>query len=159
MGISEEIQSHQIPSWSRVVLESPKGQMRRQYLNGIARQNSFHIVHKVKIGNQHIELERILGHIDCSATRIFMTPQLLNRLGLPHNAVHITAHCCDGQYIAHLRERVTCPTGSNISIVYPWPTKQWCWWSECRHPIMYWDYNGAKLASRRWTGQPANYLH
>ena len=33
-----------------------------------------------------------------------MSPQLLNRLGLPHEAAHITTHGLDGQVIAHARE-------------------------------------------------------
>jgi hypothetical protein len=33
-----------------------------------------------------------------------MSPQLLNRLGLPHEAAHITTHGLDGQVIAHERE-------------------------------------------------------
>jgi len=34
-----------------------------------------------------------------------MSPQLLSRLGLPHEAAHITTHDLDGQVIAHVRER------------------------------------------------------
>jgi hypothetical protein len=33
-----------------------------------------------------------------------MSPQLLNRLGLPHEAAHITTHSLDSQVIAHSRE-------------------------------------------------------
>jgi hypothetical protein len=33
-----------------------------------------------------------------------MSPQLLSRLGLPHEAVHITTYSLHGQVIAHVRE-------------------------------------------------------
>jgi hypothetical protein len=104
MATLEEIQPHRISLRPRVVLESPKALMSSQYLCGTARPDSSHIVHKVQIRDQHGELQRIRALIDCGATSIFISPHLLNRLGLPHEAVHITTHGLDGEVIAHARE-------------------------------------------------------
>ena len=104
MATLGEIQPHRVALWPRVVFESPKALMSSQYLCGMARADSSHIVHEVQIQNQHGELQRIRALIDCGATKIFISPQLLNRLGLPHEAAHITTHCLDGQVIAHARE-------------------------------------------------------
>jgi hypothetical protein len=104
MATLEEIQPHRISLRPRVVLESPKALMSSQYLCGTARPDSSHIVHEVQIRDQHGELQRIRALIDCGATSIFISPQLLNRLGLPHEAAHITTHGLDGQVIAHARE-------------------------------------------------------
>jgi len=104
MATLEEIQPHRISLRPRVVLESPKALMSSQYLCGTPRPNSSHIVHEVQIRDQHGELQRIRALIDCGATTIFMSPQLLNRLGLPHEAAHISTHGLDGQVIAHARK-------------------------------------------------------
>jgi len=104
MATLEEIQPHWISLRPRVVLESPKALMSSQYLCGTARPDSLHIVHEVQIQDQHGELQRIQALIDCGATSIVISPQLLNRLGLPHEAAHITTHGLDGQVIAHVRE-------------------------------------------------------
>ena len=48
--------------------------------------------------------ERIPAIVHCGATNNFISPQHLNRLGLPHEAVHITTHGLDSQLIAHARE-------------------------------------------------------
>jgi hypothetical protein len=104
MATLEEIQPHRISLRPRVVLESPKALMSSQYLCGTARRDSSHFVHKVEIRDQHGELQRIRAFIDCGATSIFISPQLLNRLGLPHKTAYITTHGLDGQVISHARE-------------------------------------------------------
>jgi len=104
MATLEEVQPHRISLRPRVVLESLKAQMSCQYLCGTARPDSSHIVHEVQIRDQHGGLQQIQALIDCGATSIIISPQLLNRLGLPHEAAHITTHGLDGQVIAHARE-------------------------------------------------------
>jgi hypothetical protein len=104
MATLEEIQPHRISLRPRVALESPKALMSSQYLSESARPDSSHIVHKVEIRDQHGELQRIRAFIDCGATSIFISPQLLNRLGLPHKAAYIITHGLDGQVISHARE-------------------------------------------------------
>jgi len=100
----EEIQLHRISLRPMVVLQNPKALISSQYLCGMERPDSSHIVHKVQIRHQHGESRWIQTLIDCGATSIFMSPQLLNRLRLLHKAVHITTHGVDGQVIVHARE-------------------------------------------------------
>jgi len=104
MATLKEIQPHRISLRPRVVSESPKALTSSQYLFGTARPDSSHIVQEVQIRDQHGQLQRIRALIDCGATSIFISPQLLNRLGLPHDTAHITTHGFDGQVIAHARE-------------------------------------------------------
>jgi len=78
--------------------------MSSQSLSGTARPDSSQIVHKVQIRYQHGELQRIQALIDCGASSICISPELLNRLGLPHEAAHITTHDLDGQVTTHARE-------------------------------------------------------
>jgi len=104
MATLEEVQPHRISLRPRVVLESPKALMSSKYLYGTARLDSSHIVHEVQIRDQHGELQRIRALIDCGAASIFISPQLLNRLGLPYEAAHITTHGLDGHVIVHARE-------------------------------------------------------
>jgi len=112
MATLEEIQPHRISLRPRVVLESPKALMSSQSLCGTARPDSSHIVHEVQIRDQHGELQRIRALINCSATSIIISPHLLNRLGLQHEAAHITTHDLDGQVIAHARE--SCKTAMTV---------------------------------------------
>jgi predicted aspartyl protease len=78
--------------------------MLSQFLCGTVRPVSSHIVHEVQIRDQHGELQRIRALIDCGATSICISPQRLNRLGLPHEAAHITTQALDGQVITHAEE-------------------------------------------------------
>jgi len=111
MATSEEIQPHRISLRPRVVLDSLQALMSRQCLCGMARAYSLPIVNEVQIPDQNGELQKFRALIDCGATRIFMSPQLLNRLGLPHEAAYITPHCLEGQVIAHARgNRMTAMT-------------------------------------------------
>ena len=100
----EEIQPHRISLRLWVVFDSPKALMLSQYLCGTRRPDSSHAVHKVQIRDPHRELQRIRALSDCRATSICIAPQLLNILGLPHQAAHITTHGLDGQVIVHARE-------------------------------------------------------
>jgi hypothetical protein len=104
MATLEEIQQHRISLRPRVVLETPKALMSSQYLCGTARPDSSHIVHEAQIWTQLGKFQRIRALIHCGATSIFISPHLLNRLGLPHEAAHITSHGLDGQVIAPARE-------------------------------------------------------
>jgi hypothetical protein len=77
--------------------------MLSQYVCGTARPDSSHIVLEVQIRDKLEVLQRIRALIDCGATSIFRSPQLLNRPGLPHEAAHITTQGLQGQVIAHRR--------------------------------------------------------
>ena len=95
---------HPISLRLRVVLGSLKALTLSQYFFGMARWDSSHIVHEAHIQDQHGELQRIRAVRDCGATSIIISAQLLNRLGLPHEAAHITTHGLDSQVIVHGRE-------------------------------------------------------
>jgi hypothetical protein len=65
-------------------------------------------------------LQQIRTLIDCGPTCILISPQLLNRLGLPHEAAHITTHGLDGHVIAHAREsRKTAMTVQYMNLLAP----------------------------------------
>jgi len=100
----ERIQPDQILLRPRLVLESPKAVMTTQYIGVMARPDSSHIVDEIQIRDQHRELQRPGALLDCGVTCIFMYPQLLNTLRLPHKAAHITTHWLDGQVIANATE-------------------------------------------------------
>jgi len=127
MGTLAGIQPHPISLKLRVVLESPKDLMSGQSLYGTARPDSSHNVHEVQIRDQYRELQRIRALIDRGATLIFRSLQLLNRLGLPHEAAHITTHGLHGQVIAHARESHK----TVMTVEYmdqPRSTNRRCWW-------------------------------
>jgi len=100
MATMEEIQKHWVSLMPRVVLE-PEHSHVTSIFGWNGGPDSSHIVHQVQIRNQDRVLQSIPALIDCSATRISMSPQSLNRLGLPHEAVHITTHSLAGLVIAH----------------------------------------------------------
>jgi len=59
MATLQEIQPHRISPRPRVVLKSSKALMSSQYLCGTARLDSSHIVHEVKMRDQHGELQPV----------------------------------------------------------------------------------------------------
>jgi len=75
-----------------------------QYLGRTARLDSSHFVHEVQIHDQHGELQWIWALVDCSTTSMVKSPPLLNRLGLPCDAAHITTHGLEGQMMVHAHE-------------------------------------------------------
>jgi len=112
MATLEEIQPHRISQKPRVFSESSNALMSSQYFCGKARPDSSHNVPDVQIRDQHREMQRIRALIDCGATSIFISPQLLNRLGLHHEAAHITTHGLTSQVIAHANE--SCKTAMMV---------------------------------------------
>jgi len=103
----EEIHRDQTSFRPRISLDSLKALMSSQYLCWTARPDWSHIAHEVQIWDQHREIEWLQALIDCSATSIFISPQPLNRLRLPHEAAHITTHTLDGQVSTHSTESGT----------------------------------------------------
>ena len=96
MATLEEVQPHRISLKSRVVLESPRGRMLSQYLCGTETPDSAHLIHEVEILHSNGEMQRVRALIDCGATSIVMAPRLLKRLGISHEAAHITSFSLDG---------------------------------------------------------------
>jgi len=104
MATLDEVQPHQISLTSRVVLESPRATMLSQYLCGTETPDSAHIIHEVQIRDRNGKMQRIRALIDCGATSIFMAPRLLKRLGISHEAAHITTLSLDGEVMHHAKD-------------------------------------------------------
>jgi hypothetical protein len=104
MATLDEVQPHRISLKSRVVLESPRARMLSQYLCGTEIPDSAHIVHEVQIRDRNGEMQRVRALIDCSATSIFMAPRLLKRLGISHEAAHITTLGLNGGVMQHAKD-------------------------------------------------------
>jgi hypothetical protein len=100
----ETIQPHQIALKPRVILESPRALMFSQYLCCTETTDSAHIIHEVTIRDRHGEMQRVRVLIDCGSTSIFMTPRLLRKLGLPHEAAHTTTLGLNGHVMEHARD-------------------------------------------------------
>jgi len=101
MATLDEVQPHRISLKSRVVLESPRARMLSQCLCGTETPDSAHIIHEVQIRDRNGEMQRVRALIDCGATSIFMAPRLLKRLGISHEAAHITTLILDGGVTQH----------------------------------------------------------
>jgi hypothetical protein len=101
MATLDEVQPHQISLKSRVVLESPRARLLSQYLCGTETPDSSHIIHEVQIRDRNGKMQRVRALIDCGATSIFMAPRLLKRLGISHEAAHITTLSLDGGVMQH----------------------------------------------------------
>jgi len=76
MATLEAIQPHRIALKSGVILESPRAHMVSQYLCGTETPDSAHIIHEVKIQDQHGEMQSVRALIDRGATSISMAPRL-----------------------------------------------------------------------------------
>ena len=64
--------------------------MLSEYLCGTEIPDSAHIVHELQIRDKTGEMQHVRALIDCGATSILMSPRLLKRLGISHEAAHIT---------------------------------------------------------------------
>jgi hypothetical protein len=104
MATLDEVQPHRILLRPRVVLESPRAHMFSQYLCGTETPDSAHIIHEDQIRDRHGEMQRVQALIDCGATSIFMSPRLLLRLGLRHQAAHTTTLGLNGHVIEHAND-------------------------------------------------------
>jgi hypothetical protein len=78
--------------------------MLSQYLCGTEIPDSAHIVHKVHIRDRNGEMQPLRALIDCGATSIFMAPRLLKRLGISHEAAHITTLGLNGGVMQHAKD-------------------------------------------------------
>jgi len=104
MATLDEVQPHRISLKSIVVLESPRARMTSQYLCGTETPDSAHIIHEVQIRDRNGEIQHVRALIDCGATSIFMAPRLLKRLGISHEAGHITTLSLDGGVMQHAKD-------------------------------------------------------
>jgi hypothetical protein len=90
MATLDEVQPHRISLKSSVILETPRARMLSQYLCGTEIPDSAHIVHEVQIRDRNGEIQLVQALIDCGETSICMAPWLLKRLGISHEAAHIS---------------------------------------------------------------------
>ena len=104
MATLDEAQPHRISVRRRVVLESPRAHMFSQYLCGTETPDSAHIVHEVQIRDRYGEMQGVQVLIDSGATSTFMSPKLLRRLGLRHQAAHTTTLGLNGHVIEHAND-------------------------------------------------------
>jgi hypothetical protein len=104
MATLDEIRPHRIAQKSRVILESPRAHMLSQYLCGTETPDSAHIIHEIQIRDKDIKMHRVRALIHCGATSIFMAPRLLKKLGISHEAAHITALGLGGQIMQHAKD-------------------------------------------------------
>ena len=104
MATMDSIQLHRIALKSRVVLESPKAHMSSQYLCGMSRPDTSHIIHEVFLRDGNGEMQRVRALIDWGTTSIFMTPRLRKRLGLVDEPAYVTTLGLNGHVMAHASE-------------------------------------------------------
>jgi len=104
MVTMDSIQPHWIALKSRVLLESPKALMSSQYLCGMTRPDTSHIVHIVFIRDGSGEIQRVRALTDCGATSIIMAPRLRKRLGLADEPAYVTTLCLNGHVMAYASE-------------------------------------------------------
>jgi hypothetical protein len=77
--------------------------MLSQYLCGTETPDSTDIIHVIQIPDKHGEMQCVRGLIDCGATSIFMPPRLPKKLGISHEAAHITTLGLCGQIMQHAK--------------------------------------------------------
>jgi hypothetical protein len=104
MAKLDEIRPHRIALYLRVILESPRAQMLSQYLCGTETPDSAHIIHEIQIRDIDGEMQRVRALIECGATSIFLGPRSLKKLGISHEAAHITTLGLGGQIMQHAKD-------------------------------------------------------
>ena len=83
----------------RAFLSSPN-----QYLYGMARPSTSHVVHNVQIANASSKMVTVMALINCGATSIFISPKVVHSLGLETSPTHITTLGLGGAILAHARD-------------------------------------------------------
>ena len=104
MATLDEVKPHRVALKSRVILESPRAVMSRQYLCGTTRPNTAHIVHEVDVRDAHGDMQRLRALIDCGATSIFMAPRLQRRLGIRDKPALTAMVSLDGRVMVETKD-------------------------------------------------------
>jgi len=107
MATLDEVQSHRISPNSRDVLEILRARIVCRYLCNTETPDSACIIHNVQIPDRHGDMKRIQALIDCGATRIFMAPKIVKRLGISHESAHITTLNLDRGVMHHAKNSRT----------------------------------------------------
>jgi len=104
MATLDEVQPHRISLKSTVILESPRARMSSQYVCRSKTPDSAHIIHEVQIRDRNGEMQNVRALIDDRATSIIMATRHLKRLGISHEAAHITTLSLDGGVMQHAKD-------------------------------------------------------
>jgi len=161
MATLEEVQPHQIPIKSRVILESPTAGVLSQYICGTEIRNSAHRLHKVQIRDRNCKMQCLRALIECGATTILMAPSLLMWLGMSREAAHITTLDLHGGVMQHAKDsrktRITVqyldylgPVVKSDVLVVPMDAYDLILalpWFQKRHPDIDWAHR--RLTSQR----------
>jgi len=103
MATLDEIQPHRIAMKSRVILEK-RAQASSQYLCGTEKPDSAHVIHELRVRDEHGNMQRVRALIDCGATSIFMAPRLVWQLGLKHEPAFTSMQGFNGHVMVSTKE-------------------------------------------------------
>jgi hypothetical protein len=99
----DEIHPHRIALKSNVILAG-RALMSSQYLCGIERPDSVHIILEVLLRNIHGNMQRVKALIDCGATSIIISLTLLRKLELPHKPALTSTQGVNGHVMMSARQ-------------------------------------------------------
>src|SRR6188768_2497151 len=85
----------------RVVWQLPKAHLSSQYLCGTDHKRSEHITLEINLKDSRGRWKTVRVLIDCGATSIFVSPRLVERLGLQTEPAKITTFSINGQVLAN----------------------------------------------------------
>jgi hypothetical protein len=98
----DSIQPHRIAFKSRVLFNSPKAIMSRQYLCSTSRLDTSQIIHDVFRRDGSGEMHSVRAFIDCGATSIVMASRLRKRPGQADEPAYVRTLGLNGQVMAHV---------------------------------------------------------
>jgi len=103
MATLDEIQPHRIALKSRVTLEK-RAQASSQYLCGTEKPDSAHVIHELRVRDEHGNMRRLRALTDCGGTSIFMAPRLVRQLGLKHEPAFTSTQGLNGHVMVSAKE-------------------------------------------------------
>jgi hypothetical protein len=79
--------------------------MSSQYLCGTSRPSTNHVIHEIKVKDADGSMRTVKALIDCGASSFFISPKLVQLLGLREQTVpaYTTTRGLDGKILAHAR--------------------------------------------------------
>jgi hypothetical protein len=80
--------------------------MSSQYLCGTSRPSTNHVIHEIKVKDADGSMRTVKALIDCGASSFFISPKLVQLLGLRKQTVpaYTTTRGLDGKILAHARD-------------------------------------------------------
>jgi len=104
MATLDEFKPHRVALKSRVIPESPRAVMSREYLCGTTKPDTAHIVHEVKVRDAYGKMQRVRALIDRGATSIFMAPRLRRRLWIRDEPALTATVGLDGRLMVEAKD-------------------------------------------------------